>query len=810
MTTANNGERLAQELIARGISPVPVPIGKKNPVVTAWQRLRITAADVAKYFGKETLNVGAIMGPASGGLTDIDLDCKEAMVLAPYFLPETHSIYGRPGKKTSHYLYTCVDPDEKAAIKLNDETGACIVELRLGGGGKGSQSIMPGSVHPSGEHYAWEDDGTRAKATCTELKAAIAKIAVGTILIRHWPAQGSRHDAVLTIGGFLARAGWNADSVEHFVTAICRAHGEAPDPAAAGHTARSSAESHAEGGQVYGMPQMIEIFGEPAMKRIAKTLGYKTQHDGPPPEAPDHVDGLPTAKFGPLSKMADRAAELLIEANVPFYQRGSELVRPVILQAETFGGKTTKAAQLVEVDLHYMRDTMCKKSRWVKFDMRSRSWVDIHPPADVALILLGRFGDWTFPHIAGIISTPTMRPNGTILAAEGYDPATRFLLVDPPAMPTIPEAPTRADAAEGLTLLKNLLREFPFDGSMDLSEPNVSRSVALSGILTTVCRGAFQVAPMHVGDAPDARVGKSYLLSVISAIATGQAMPVIGAGKTEDETEKRLGAAVIQGFSLICLDNVVGELGGDALCRLVEQLRPQVRVLGISKLVEVEPRSVTFFANGNNIVIVGDLCGRVIRYRLDPGMETPELRKFTGDPMRDVLKNRGAYIAAALTIVRAYIVAGKPNKMPQLASFNEWSDTVRSALVWLGEADPVRSMDTSRAEDPEKGALIAMLSEWKAIFGTREVALREVIDLATRVRSVDPFTKAVVYENPELRSAVMAAAPKLDVDSLGKWMRGKKDRRIANLRLVYKLSGHGKPATWRVEDVGQTSAEEIM
>ena len=69
--------------------------------------------------------------------------------------------------------------------------------------------------------------------------------------------------------------------------------------------------------------------------------------------------------------------------------------------------------------------------------------------------------------------------------------------------------------------------------------------------------------------------------------------------------------------------------------------------------------------------------------------------------MEEILANRGAYIAAALTICRAYIAAGRPNLLPQLASFGEWSDTVRSALVWLGEADPVKSMDTSRADDPE-------------------------------------------------------------------------------------------------------------
>jgi putative DNA primase/helicase len=77
------------------------------------------------------------------------------------------------------------------------------------------------------------------------------------------------------------------------------------------------------------------------------------------------------------------------------------------------------------------------------------------------------------------------------------------------------------------------------------------------------------------------------------------------------------------------------------------------------------------------------------------------------------LKNRGLYIAAALTICRAYVVAGRPNLAKKLASFEGWSDTIRSALMWLGIADPVASMDASKAEDPEAQELIAIMDAWK-------------------------------------------------------------------------------------------------
>ena len=443
-------------------------------------------------------------------------------------------------------------------------------------------------------------------------------------------------------------------------------------------------------------------------------------------------------EFGELSAMADRAEEILLAAKVPFYQRGKKLVRPVITPVDTFRGGTTSTAQLVAVELPYMRDALCRAAHWVKFDGRSRSWVKIHPPTEVAMVLLNRFGHWRFPALAGLINTPTLRPDGTILSAPGFDPATRLLLVDPPAMPPIPEQPSREEALAALALLKGLLSEFPF-------VDDVSRAVALSAYLTVVCRGAFPVAPMHLVTAPVAGSGKSYLLGTVAYIATGQAMPVIGAGGSEEEMEKRLGAAVIAGWPLICLDNMIGKLGGQALCQLVEQPRPHVRILGYSQLVPVEAHATAFFANGNNVTVYGDAIRRVIVCQLDPQAERPELRSFKNDPVRTIMANRGAYIAAALTVCRAYQVAGRPDRQAQIGSFNEWSDCVRSALVWLGEDDPLQSMETARAEDPETNELQIMLDAWAREFGCgkdKGVTLQEVANACNETHQGETGTSS--------------------------------------------------------------------
>jgi hypothetical protein len=418
---------------------------------------------------------------------------------------------------------------------------------------------------------------------------------------------------------------------------------------------------------------------------------------------------------------------------------------------------------------------------------------------EAAQVLLERYGDWDFRVISGIISTPTMRPDGTILSKLGYDPTTQLLLIDPPAMPDIPERPTRDDALRELGVLKDLISEFPF-----VADEGVSLAVGLSAIISAVCRGAFPIVPVHIIDAPEAGTGKSYLLSTVSWIATGQAMPALGSDKQE-ELDKRLDAAVLSGQSLICIDNSVNSLGGETLCRLTEQWRPQVRIFGVLKLVFVDARGITFYANGNNVVVRGDFSRRVVRSRLDALIERPSKRQFKQNPMEMILADRGKYIAACLTICRAYIAAGRPNKLPQPASYGEWSDTVRSALVWLGEADAVKSQDMSHAEDPEVAALLTMLNEWKDKVGLGQGSGKQLRDIVNLCDANKATPSGKEYINKGLREAVLGVMPvqhhlKPDAAALGYWLRSRKDRRIGKLRFCTKPATGHTPGIWCVEE----------
>ena len=75
----------------------------------------------------------------------------------------------------------------------------------------------------------------------------------------------------------------------------------------------------------------------------------------------------------------------------------------------------------------------------------------------------------------------------------------------------------------------------------------------------------------------------------------------------------------------------------------------------------------------------------------------------------------------------AHAQAGFPCDISPLASFNEWSRYVRSALIWLGCADPCASMEDAREDDPELGELRELLDAWRNEFG---------IDLAPTVGEI--------------------------------------------------------------------------
>jgi hypothetical protein len=79
-------------------------------------------------------------------------------------------------------------------------------------------------------------------------------------------------------------------------------------------------------------------------------------------------------------------------------------------------------------------------------------------------------------------------------------------------------------------------------------------------------------------------------------------------------------------------------------------------------------RATTAFLNGNNITLAAGLVPRGVRCRLDANVEYSEDRtKYDFDPMQKVRADHGKYLAAAITIIKAFQAAGAPQQKVQVA-----------------------------------------------------------------------------------------------------------------------------------------------
>lgn len=507
--------------------------------------------------------------------------------------------------------------------------------------------------------------------------------------------------------------------------------------------------------------------------------------------------GLPIVKVGggSLPVSIDQAETILTGSDDGIFQRGDFVVRPAPVMVTIADNRKTSALRLVPVRVQHMRERFTRAVDFQKYNAKQRKWVSTDCPADVAAAYLERTGDWNLPVLSGIANAPMLRPDGSILDEPGYDSATG-IMYDPRGVvyPPIPREPTKEDALAALALLKALISEFPFvpddPADMRIDAPSASRSVALSGFLTAMHRRSLPAAPMHAFTAPAMGTGKSKLVDLASMIASGHEAPVLAQGKTEEEMEKRLGAALIAGDTMISFDNCEHPMGGELLCQALTQQALEIRILGKSVNKKVLSNAA-FFATGNNLVVIGDMTRRTLLCSLDAKIERPETREFsTEDPVKVVRRDRAKYVVAALTILRAYHVAGRPKQTTTpLGSFEDWSNSVRDALVWLGEPDPCQTMERSRAEDPRRQELAAVLHQWHNDLGQHPVTVKELIERATTRYNAGSTLdlNPTRFAYPDLREALLVVAGDggaINSRRLGTWLGRNKGKVVDGVKLA--------------------------
>lgn len=260
---------IATEYFLKGWQPIPVPTRSKNPNFPNWHVHRTTQLDeLTTHFNGKPQNVSVLLGTASNGLTDVDLDSRWSVELTTYFLPETGAIFGRASKKRSHFLYYC--PDAKTEKFQFTEM---IAEIRA----TGTQTVFPGSIHECGEPIIWHDAGEPAQVSFQDLRAAVGRLSAAALLAELW-VDTKRHDLSLCVSGALLTNGFSFEDAYLFVKAICTVtkDEEISDRLKAIET---TYERIQEEKNVVGFPRLAELIGIKAVGLLRRWLNFSAKQE---------------------------------------------------------------------------------------------------------------------------------------------------------------------------------------------------------------------------------------------------------------------------------------------------------------------------------------------------------------------------------------------------------------------------------------------------------------------------------------------------------------------------------------------------
>jgi hypothetical protein len=795
---------VALQLAAAGRRIFPADPESKRPMIEGWLDLATTDASIVRrwwdHFGNampaialEATQLVVDIDPRNGGDATLERLLAEHLDLVPLFK-------SAPMVKTASggaHFYFSVPADRP--VKNGRWLDGIDVKT------KGGFVVAPGAVRADGQTYDLIRDGDappafelvlrdRARGSVNEPERSRERVIwdagedheqamtrpIVELVAARLAVKGSRHDAARALGGTLALSGWTDEGIAELVRAL-----PSDDPEARVRDALDAAGRARAGEAVPQRKALREAFGE----RVAElVIALAKQPQIAALEARDAervVAGPEQSRGGPpgLTQARDpRVDEIIRWLAAPamnVFQRSGTLTT-ITREARDDGGIVRPAGaptirELVPARLReIIRMTAGSDRAGLAADVLARGeWDDIRP-------------------LDAIVTYPVMRRDGTLLTSSGYDAQTRTLAeiqigVD------VPEAPTHDDARAALAALTELVCDFPF------ASP-AHRSAWIAGVLTVAARPAIDgPTPMLLLDANARGAGKTLLADLISIVATGDDAPRRTAPVTSEEWRKVIFAMLLAGDPICLIDNVTHMLASAALDAMLTGRTYRDRVLGVSEERGVAVRTV-MMATANNCRISTDLVRRSLHCRLESPTEDPAQR--TGFRVANIgahaRRERTRYLGAALTVLRAYAVAGRPsvNARP-LGSYEAWCRVVRDALVWAGADDPAETQDTLReTSDVERDELRDLLSAWHEALGDGPVTVRALLDAA---RSGRP----ALYD--ALRG-IMPGGADPTAHGIGNRLRALRGQMIGGLVLSpganVSDAGHGRRPTWRVRHVG--------
>jgi hypothetical protein len=130
---------------------------------------------------------------------------------------------------------------------------------------------------------------------------------------------------------------------------------------------------------------------------------------------------------GEIARAVDETEKALAALHVPVLVRAGFLCQPIVDKRPAADRSETEVTLLTRMNPHSMSYVLNKhRIKYEKWNERAKEWKDIDPPPAVVEKLLAK-GTWPqLPHVVGVVTVPTLRPDGTVLSHPGYDLATKL------------------------------------------------------------------------------------------------------------------------------------------------------------------------------------------------------------------------------------------------------------------------------------------------------------------------------------------------------------------------------------------------
>lgn len=407
-------------------------------------------------------------------------------------------------------------------------------------------------------------------------------------------------------------------------------------------------------------------------------------------------------------------------------------------------------------------------------------------------------------HLRGVIHSPVVRPDGSVITAPGYDQQTDLLYLPPAGLtvPEVPESPTGEQVAAAVALLDEMVADFRFVTAHDRSN--------YYGLLLTPLLRAMVPPPYKLGaiGAPQPGSGKTLLANIMRSVHGGVFRSEIPGDDAELKKQITSILAVTTG-PVVTFDNVTGVLRSSTLAGLLTSARWDDRLLGSTNMVQL-PNDRMWVVTGNNVVLGGDLPRRTVWVTIDPAVPDPHLRTGFKIPNLEAWAGdrRGVLLAALLTLVRHWVALGRPTTKRSADSFGRWIEAVEGILTAAGIEggfDHSGSVKQGTGTDDEEWA--EFLAAVQRVYGDRTWTVREVLD------QVDISSGGLTGPGWEESHPISLEAlpteladkigrsgnPRSVAKSLGRWLMNR-DGRWAN-RTTVRAAGTDRKAVklWRIE-----------